>query len=791
MIELKNYQKTAVKELLQETVKLLKKSNNSQSIVFQSPTGSGKTIMMQEFLLQFTNHSLWEYAFVRISIGDIASQSKKSFEKNLSGSVLQFVEFVDIQDNTLKQNQVLFLNREALKQKDKGTWQRKVLAMRDNERNENLPTYLENAHKEWRKIILIIDESHLSLDTEKAQEIISQYIKPTIQIEVSATPDTKDPDKRIKVNIDDVIKEGMIKKNILINPEIERLANQDPTDKLIITSALQKQQELQNAYLNQWSQIAPLVLIQLPSASSKTSEIDKTRLDLTIEFLKELDITTDNKKLAIWLSEDKTNKDLIDIPNSPVQVLIFKQAIATGWDCPRAQILVMFREMKSVTFEIQTVGRILRMPERKHYTDENLNIAYVFTNLAKIEINKKDSVSLKMFKTQYANRNNLYKEFSLKSTYFSRLDYQDLTSEFKFYFAKALLDKISWQSLPDKRWKEENITVEFETNKKQLIANNININDINITNEIISNGKITLWSQEYTTINGRNISKIVSLDNITQTDISIETKIAVGTDNELIQLIFDEFAKGNVGPQFSNIARSYEPIKEAIYGTLEKFFFEQQYKRSDYQKLVLKNQEFFVEVLNNAKDNFKKQKMGDIEKKINKSESEGGKTYDRNIPSVQAFGENAELHDEYQKYIFSPAHITFDSKQEKQFINDFLEKNEKIIFWYKNGVSSKDYFGIPYQDNEETHIFYPDFIVYFRDGTIGLFDTKDWITLKESSTKAKGLEQYISENQDKKIIGGMIIYAQNIFQINNKSNFDPHTPSDFTWLNNYIDQFIK
>ena len=120
----------------------------------------------------------------------------------------------------------------------------------------------------------------------------------------------------------------------------------------------------------------------------------------------------------------------------------------------------------------------------------------------------------------------------------------------------------------------------------------------------------------------------------------------------MIQLIFDEFAKGNVGPQFSNIARSYEPIKEAIYGTLEKFFFEQQYKRSDYQKLVLKNQEFFVEVLNNAKDNFKKQKMGDIEKKINKSESEGGKTYDRNIPSVQAFGENAELHDEYQKYIF-------------------------------------------------------------------------------------------------------------------------------------------
>ena len=469
MIKLKNYQKNAVDELLQETVKLLKKSNNSQSIVLQSPTGSGKTIMMQEFLLQFTNHSLWEYAFVRISIGDIASQSKKSFEKNLSGSVLQFVELVDIQDNTLKQNQVLFLNREALKQKDKGTWQRKVLAMRDNERNENLPTYLENAHKEWRKIILIIDESHLSLDTEKAQEIISQYIKPTIQIEVSATPDTKDPDKRIKVNIDDVIKEGMIKKNILINPEIERLANQDPTDKLIITSALQKQQELQNAYLNQWSQIAPLVLIQLPSASSKTSEIDKTRLDLTIEFLKELDITTDNKKLAIWLSEDKTNKDLIDIPNSPVQVLIFKQAIATGWDCPRAQILVMFREMKSVTFEIQTVGRILRMPERKHYTDENLNIAYVFTNLAKIEINKKDSVSLKMFKTQYANRNN-------------QPTSQDLIIKILLQNLSSILQKLYWTKSADSPYQTSDGKKKIsQLNLKQIKNNLLRITSISTT----------------------------------------------------------------------------------------------------------------------------------------------------------------------------------------------------------------------------------------------------------------------------------------------------------------------
>jgi type III restriction enzyme len=73
---------------------------------------------------------------------------------------------------------------------------------------------------------------------------------------------------------------------------------------------------------------------------------------------------------------------LIDIKDSPVEVLIFKQAIATWRDCPRAKVLVMFREIKKVTFEIQTVWRILRMPERKHYSDETLNRAVVMAEEA-------------------------------------------------------------------------------------------------------------------------------------------------------------------------------------------------------------------------------------------------------------------------------------------------------------------------------------------------------------------------------------------------------------------------
>lgn len=59
--------------------------------------------------------------------------------------------------------------------------------------------------------------------------------------------------------------------------------------------------------------------------------------------------------------------------------VIIKQAVATGWDCPRAHILVKLRDNMSETFEIQTIGRIRRMPEAKHYGSDLLDSCYLYT----------------------------------------------------------------------------------------------------------------------------------------------------------------------------------------------------------------------------------------------------------------------------------------------------------------------------------------------------------------------------------------------------------------------------
>lgn len=187
---LKNYQEKRVQELYSTTMRLLA-GTDSRSIVFKAPTGSGKTVMMQEYLRRFADTPQdREYAFIWISVNDLSRQSKRSFERNLAGSSLHFSELSDITDRELKKNEILFINWESIRSIDRSTGDWKVLAMKDNERDENLPIYLANTHDAGRGIILIVDESHRSLATPKAQELILTYIKPQIQIEVSATPDS-------------------------------------------------------------------------------------------------------------------------------------------------------------------------------------------------------------------------------------------------------------------------------------------------------------------------------------------------------------------------------------------------------------------------------------------------------------------------------------------------------------------------------------------------------------------------------------------------------------------------
>lgn len=58
-----------------------------------------------------------------------------------------------------------------------------------------------------------------------------------------------------------------------------------------------------------------------------------------------------------------------------VRVLIAKDAVSTGWDCPRAEVLVSLRPGKDHTYVTQLLGRMVRTPLAQATSEERLNTA--------------------------------------------------------------------------------------------------------------------------------------------------------------------------------------------------------------------------------------------------------------------------------------------------------------------------------------------------------------------------------------------------------------------------------
>ena len=137
-------------------------------------------------------------------------QSKEKLEKYYEE--LQSINcsyFEDLQDSQIQDREILFFNWNSINQKDN-------IYIRDNERNFNLSSVIENTKNVGREIILIIDESHYIANGEKSKEVIEK-ISPKIIIEVSATPQISDHHYIEHIEIEEAKNEEMIKKLIKVN----------------------------------------------------------------------------------------------------------------------------------------------------------------------------------------------------------------------------------------------------------------------------------------------------------------------------------------------------------------------------------------------------------------------------------------------------------------------------------------------------------------------------------------------------------------------------------------------
>ena len=731
-MKLKEFQEVKVDELVDKSLRLLDKSG-SRKILFQAPTGSGKTIMMAEFLSSIsakTAQSDYGISVIWTAPRNLHLQSKSKLTNYFSVSnSMKCREFYELNNLYIDNNEILFLNWESINKEDKN------LIMKRNERNFYLDKLIQNTKERNNKIILVIDESHYQSTSEISQKIITD-MGPDLTIEVSATPATINGiDDMVKVDREEVIEAGMIKKSLVLNEGFKNdiKNNQIVTelcnaqDEQLIDRAMKKRKELERKFSALGAEINPLVLIQLPDKKVNDEERLMSQIESYLE--KAYEVSRSNGKLAVYLSDDKTNLTNVEKGSSKVEVLIFKQAIALGWDCPRSQILVLFRESKSLTFSIQTMGRIMRMPQQTHYSDEALNSAYVFTNISEISISDdfgRDYISLFT-----STRKSIYTELKLKSVYSVR---QRERTRLNPDFTKIFIEQAKLYNL---------------ISKINLNASNVSVKHIS---ESIQEGLDDFRDRKF--------------------EGNIEVELINPDD---IQSLFNGWVSNSLTLFFPE-NRTIDRIKHSIYS----FFQSETDLRLETEQILIngivldsQNSGFFRNVIHISemiyKDKFtdSTNKLADVAWEIPEQLSIGGDA--REISTEKSIMQPFYLHGNYQSEI--------------NFIS-FLDKNEKVDWWFKNGERDATFFAIKYSDIEGDKPFYVDFLVKTTSGVLWIIDTKRGFTIELGKDKSDGLQSYLKlvpnarggfvDNTDKEYKGIWKVFRKPSDELNSKdfSNWD-------------------
>lgn len=896
-----DFQNTAIDNLTVTFKRLLESTSQpnefsiekTPEILLKAPTGSGKTYMATHFInnIAHQNDLACDVCYLWVTLNNnLALQSKEKFEEYFAGNLLNTLYTVNdldgLEGNHLHKNDILFFNWQIVAQNKS---QEKLLLRRpqDERKHKEQGCYfddiIENTVDAGVSIILVIDESHAYTDAPVSTQLV-EFINPRLIFKISATPFKNEMAKKdffckkgmgladlTEVKEDDVVAAGLIKKEIFsqTREDLKRYMSQKISlDKALINLAVEKRKEIKSEWESIGLDINPLVLIQLPNDEKKEGSKKASKLNFVDSYLKELGI--DESKIAHWLSADHKGLDIEDISrdNSSVNFLIFKTAAAVGWDCRRAHIIVMFRDIKSHSFEIQTLGRIRRMASMDKSVSGHpmLSIGYLYTDHERHDIEeipvgtdnkpkinhsylrddqklimaaKKLSLDIQenLTKSGLSQKKvtkaciNLAKQFDDKFRNLQSEDGQFFARDFggseekKFVkdIRRCISNVLKTVSVDSSKYdfnrtievvvsslKNKDFDVEFVIDPFMVteFASRIDYGDFvskikfqksfiasmnkffGIKDENSKNlGKLVKKGIEWPVILTKKVVsniRIVSISNIKNKDNKLGENLNYSFSNEEIEDLFKQCciwilkAQTEESLKIDNIARTWGDLKSALLVWFNQYIESKTFCLNDWYKMFIgdisKNDSsiFAVAIATALRDyapmranllqERKSRKLSTTIYRV-KNRYDYNEDYVEFLPSALSLVQPFRIPDKYH-----------GRKNEVEFIQ-FLESNaDGIKWWFKQG-EGKDYFGLQYEkkSNHKEAMFYPDWIIKFSDGRIGIFDTKGGTTAENEDGRACALATKLKKmNDDAKnnlFIGGLVVKSDNSWYYNDKAKY--------------------
>ena len=421
-ITLFDFQKDALNHLRVKisAARKIASSENPQAISFSSPTGSGKTIMMTalfEAILDEPDDQLeWPLDWqpqpdaVILWVSDMPElneQTKLKIERQ-SDRIYRVNQLIPIESTfdaeRLQGGKVYFINTQKLGED-------KLLTKVGDGRQYSIWTTLTNTAKAIPdRFYVVIDEAHRGMlgarGASEAKTLMQRFllgypedglIRVPLVIGVSATPKRftdlleHAPHTVHKVIIppEEVRKSGLLKDRILMHhPELAT-----SSEMALLEDAARRWSQMTSSWANYCraegeKTVWPVLVVQVENATNDA--VTKTSLPDALNVIEAaIGRRLDEGEIAHAMHDTgdmdiggrrirKVDASRID-EDKNIGVVFFKTSLSTGWDCPRAEVMMSFRRADDHTYIAQLLGRMVRTPlARRIEKDAALNDVHLY-----------------------------------------------------------------------------------------------------------------------------------------------------------------------------------------------------------------------------------------------------------------------------------------------------------------------------------------------------------------------------------------------------------------------------